>query len=291
MGATSQDRGSTRARRLDGRVCLPDGPSADGWLVAVHGISRRAREQAELLGPMSRRLGLALAAPRFGRRRFDDYQRLGRAGRGERADLALLDWLDALAGQHGIDARRVWLVGYSGGAQFVHRFALVHPDRVRGYVAAAPGWFTWPDTTVRFPFGAAASRRLPDAAPCLDAWLRVPAVAAVGTLDSGPHQALRDTTRVRSQQGGSRIERARAWVAAMNARAVERGIPPHFGYEELPGAGHSFRRCVSAGGLDRVIESALCRMGLAGRAGETTPEPPTFAAPGQPRTVERARAA
>ncbi len=243
---------------MTGLVRLPDGP-ARGWMVSVHGISRRGRQQAELMAPVAQQLGLALAAPRFPRERFADYQRLGRSGRGERADLALCAWLDWLAEHGGPAAGRIGLLGYSGGAQFVHRFALAHPQRVRGYVAAAAGWYTWPDAGQRYPYGTRHSAALGATPLDLIEWLGVPAVVAVGEHDNGAHSALRVTERVTAAQGASRLARAQAWVEAMNRTALDHGQPAHFSLDLMAGAGHSFRACVERGGLRDVVLRAFER--------------------------------
>mgnify|MGYP002640863476 FL=1 len=56
--------------------------------VTVHGISRNAREHAKRFAPFAERYGVILIAPVFSQKRFPDYQRLGRKGKGERADIA-----------------------------------------------------------------------------------------------------------------------------------------------------------------------------------------------------------
>ena len=53
------------------------------------------------------------------------------------------------------DFGRVDLVGFSGGAQFAHRFAMLYPGCVRRVVVAAAGWYTYIDPSRPFPLAAA----------------------------------------------------------------------------------------------------------------------------------------
>src|SRR5262245_20073214 len=69
-------------------------------LVAVHGISRNAHQLTELFSAFCEPRGVVLVAPYFPPEPFRDYQRLGRSGRGPRADAAL----------HAILEEITWLV-------------------------------------------------------------------------------------------------------------------------------------------------------------------------------------
>ena len=64
------------------------GPGAR-LFVTVHGISRRALQHASMFAPFAEQQGVVLIAPYFPADRFPDYQRMSRAGRGERSDQAL----------------------------------------------------------------------------------------------------------------------------------------------------------------------------------------------------------
>jgi pimeloyl-ACP methyl ester carboxylesterase len=51
----------------------------------------------------------------------------------------------------------LYLSGHSGGAQFVQRYALAHPERVAASVLSSAGWYTFPN-----PARADAHRGLVD---------------------------------------------------------------------------------------------------------------------------------
>ena len=216
-------------------------------VVAVHGISLNALEQITSFAPFATDRGHVLLAPCFDTPEDADYQRLGRRGRGRRADLALDDAIRRLAESSGIRFARRFFFGYSGGGQFVHRYLMTHPDRVDGAVVAAAGWYTFPDTRHAYPMGLRVGGALAGARMEPAQFLRVPVLAVVGSLDVERDDSIRTTSKVDQRQGGDRRERARRWIAAMRAAARARNLSARHELDELDGAGHSFLECVEAG--------------------------------------------
>lgn len=225
-------------------------------LVAVHGYTRNAAEQAEQFAPLCEAAGIVLAAPHFDASRFPDYQRLGR--RGARADLALDAMLAELRQSLGLLLGRVALFGYSGGGQFVHRYLMAHPSRVTSAVVAAPGWYTFPGREHAYPYGTRGARKRVGARMRTESFLRVPVLVAVGELDDDEHsENLRHTALLDAQQGITRLERAARWVRAMQDAAAALGLPARVELATLPGAGHSLADCIEHG----LGELALAHIG------------------------------
>src|SRR5262245_66598595 len=96
--------------------------------------------------------GVVMMAPVFRKDVHRDYQRLGRKGKGNRVDLLLNKLVSEVASLSGADATRIHLFGFSGGAQFVHRYTMVHPARVAAAVVTSSGWYTFPDARERYPY-------------------------------------------------------------------------------------------------------------------------------------------
>jgi pimeloyl-ACP methyl ester carboxylesterase len=215
-------------------------------VICVHGISRQASEHLRAYAPLAARHGAILVAPLFASARFPDYQRLGRAGRGMRADAMLDRIVDEVGGLLGPPSRR-FVVGHSGGAQFAHRYAMAHPARVDRYVASAAGWYTLPDPALPFPLGTAGIADLPDLAFDPAAFLAVPGCVCVGGRDTGRGAAVRKSQTVDRNQGATRLERACRWSAAMNRAALARGLPAPISLRVLPDAGHRFTGMVRRG--------------------------------------------
>ncbi len=225
--------------------------------VAVHGISGNARSHARAFCRLAEERGAVLAAPVFEAPRFDDYQRLGRTGRGDRADEALVRIAGELGDELGARTERLHLFGFSAGAQFVHRFALAHPGRVARAVAAAAGWYTSPDPERRYPAGIAPSRRLPGVRFEPRAFLRVPLLVVVGARDTRRDDSLRQGPRIDGRQGSTRVERAGQFARAMREAAVGLGLEPRVELHVLPDGTHSFARCIAQCGLGELAFSFL----------------------------------
>jgi pimeloyl-ACP methyl ester carboxylesterase len=229
----------------------PDAP----LLVAVHGYSRGATEQAERFAPLCEAAGFALAAPHFDAARFPDYQRLG--ARRERADHALDALLAELRRAFGMLFGRVALFGFSGGGQFVHRYAMAHPKRITSAAIAAPGWLTLPTREHAFPLGLRGARRRLGARLRPEAFSRVPFLVAVGEHDDDAgSEHLRHSAELDALQGRTRLERALRWTDAMREAARAVGCRPRVRFAQIPNAGHSFADCMENGLGELVLAHA-----------------------------------
>jgi pimeloyl-ACP methyl ester carboxylesterase len=242
---------SKSAPHLTYHLSLPRERHPEGRiLVAVHGVSRNAEEHIELLRPLAERYGVLLVAPVFAADRFRDFQRLGRKGRGPRADLALIRVLNELNTATGWDTSKVDIFGFSGGAQFAHRFALAHPQRVRRLALGAAGWYTMPDDTLRYPYGSGDVSGLDAVRLNAVAAARLPTIVLVGERDDrNDDEELNRSQIVCVSQGDTRLRRAQTWTRAMNIFAAGRGEPEQVSLVTLPGVAHSFRDAVIEGGL------------------------------------------
>lgn len=230
-------------------------------LVAVHGVGRDARNQATLFAQQAALQGRVVVAPLFDEQQWPGYQRLGTPGR--RADLALIRLLELIAFQWRVNTRRVYLFGYSGGAQFAHRFALLHPHRIAQLGVCASGWFTWP-TDDPYPLGlgegAGPLAWLGQAARNNFArFLQVPTQVFVGSRDCVADDKTRSSARIDQLQGTHRLERGRRWVEALSGEARRRGLEPRAELTVLPGTGHDFRECLASGELLQKFLPAVDR--------------------------------
>lgn len=244
--------------RLDYYLYVPQAARPDAPLfVSVHGASGSALDHARIFAPLAERHGAVLAAPCFEKPHYGDYQRLGRARRGERADLALDRLADEVGRLAGLDTPHIHLFGHSGGAQFAQRYAFAHPERVAGAVLASAGWYTFPSRARRYPYGIRPTPDLPAVAFRLEAILRVPLLVLVGTRSLGRRRTLRRSPRLDAQQGRSRLERATRFVRAMETAAHEHGLAPSCFLQALPDAEHAFAPGRLYGGVAERAASFL----------------------------------
>lgn len=225
-------------------------------IVFVHGYNRQAQHQLSALRPLSDASGRALVAPYFGREAHGRYQQLRPGTGGLRSDQVL----DACLAELAIDGvgcgERCRLVGYSGGAQFAHRYTMALPRRVERLVAVAAGWYTLPCAETAYPYGIARTGRLHGLRFDPEAFLQVPTTVIVGADDvAGRH--LRSNPELDARQGRTRVLRARHWVVAMRRAAAIYGVDAAIEYREVPGIGHDFRQFVCGGRLLDLLACAL----------------------------------
>jgi pimeloyl-ACP methyl ester carboxylesterase len=225
-------------------------------MVSVHGVSRNAAKHSVTFAPACDAHGVVMVAPVFRKELHEDYQRLGRRGRGHRVDLLLHKMLGEVASVTGGDVTHIHLFGFSGGAQFAHRYAMVHPHRVARVVVAAAGWYTFPDHRERFPYGIRSTSALRGVTFNPEEFLRVPIDVLIGALDTSLDK-VRSTARTVAQQGTTRLDRARNWVAAMRAAADAFGMESRVTLTEVDGVGHSFSAFCERGQLVELVRRSL----------------------------------
>jgi len=222
----------------------------------VAALSRNPTEQVKMLSRYCDAQRAIMVAPYFPAEKHCDYQRLGRDGRGARSDLVVNSIIEEVGLLTGVDTTQFYLFGFSGGAQFVHRYTMAHPHRVAAAVVASAGWYTFPDQHLGYPYGIRPSRHLPDTRFDPEEFLRVPIAVIIGENDE-TDESLRRTKRIDRQQGVTRIERARNWVSAMRETAEAYYLKPLVSFEMLKDSDHSFEVCMRRGGLGEKVFRAL----------------------------------
>lgn len=249
-------RPSDSGDRPDYFLFLPDDlDPALPPLVCVHGISRNAEQHAQAFAAVAARQRRLLIAPHFDEGRFDGFQRLARGT--EKAVENLWRDVESFAG---VTLGPVDMVGFSGGAQFAHRYAMLNPQRVNSLTLVAAGWYTFPSEQDRFPYGIKREgRRGRRCSENLLRFLEIPTLVLVGARDNQRDAALRRTPDVDIKQGINRIERACRWACALLQTAVRAGVSPTVQFSMLPGCGHSFDDCVGKGGLVELVNNWVQR--------------------------------
>jgi pimeloyl-ACP methyl ester carboxylesterase len=217
-------------------------------MVCVHGISRDAQGHLAAFTEWAERTGTELLAPLFDRRRYRGYQRLESSNRTLHAAAALDAILDEAVGD-----RPCLLYGFSGGAQFAHRYALVRPQRVAGIALAAAGWYTFPTIAASFPYGLAPGRLPGSLEIDFPAFLRVPKCVLVGDRDVERERSLRSNRVLDREQGDNRLARATAWVAAVNRAAAKTGQALACQLVVVRGAGHDWQDCYQHGRMHELV--------------------------------------
>jgi pimeloyl-ACP methyl ester carboxylesterase len=223
-------------------------------LLALHGISRKDKAIFEGFKEVAEKTGRVLIVPRFSRKEWPEFQRIGRA----RPDRALLSLLSVLRDEGVIGPGKVDLFGFSGGAQLANRFALLYPQMIGKLHLAAAGWYCLPDEAIAFPAGIGAAKRPRhrgyadiDAAmrSQIDQFLRIPLRVYVGEQDTLRDAALRTNAILDKSQGLDRKTRAAAFVSSFRDAADRSGIASNTSMTILPGCGHDFTQCAEEAAL------------------------------------------
>ncbi len=191
-------------------------------LAAIHGYSGRKGDAGGISiventalrwSSLAEEYGWVVLAPHFDEDRFNDaYQRLNLSifGIGVRSDLRLNDLVREVKRLiPGINSQKIYLFGFSGGGQFVHRYVAFHPERVSRAVSAGSGWYMWPDSGLAYPVGT--TTLLHGAEPKIGELLTSDLLVLVGDSDT-TDSSFRETYGIYNLmkiQGGTRWQRAR----------------------------------------------------------------------------------
>ena len=100
-----------------------------------------------------------------------------------RFDRILLGMMDEIRERYAVSAGRFMLGGFSGGAQFAHRFAYFHAERLSALSLAAPGRVTLLDETLDWWSGVRDAERLFGRAIDIPALRALPIQLLVGEND------------------------------------------------------------------------------------------------------------
>lgn len=154
------DKGATPFFALgsDARVsyCLYVPPSYDEHsdkayqlIVMMHGTERGAATYRDKMADYANAMDMIVLAPLFpcnllGPGDLDNYKLI--AAGDMRFDRLLLGMIDEVAAKYRLVDERFMLHGFSGGGHFAHRFAFLHPERLRAVSIGAPGVVTLLDT-------------------------------------------------------------------------------------------------------------------------------------------------
>ncbi|KAK9452797.1 hypothetical protein V1511DRAFT_513515 [Dipodascopsis uninucleata] len=136
-----------------------ESPPKLSLLIYIHGTRRMISAIHSELVPFADSTPCAILAPMFpagldSPNDLDSYKLL----RSEtlRSDLSLLSILEEVAERWpGIATEKVYMMGFSGGGQFVHRFLYLYPDRLAAVSVGAPGRSTALDRQKNWPAGIA----------------------------------------------------------------------------------------------------------------------------------------
>lgn len=224
-------------------------------LVLVHGISRNAEEILNHFAEYALEYNILIIAPDFTKEYATDYQRLGRNGRGPRADYQLLAILKDCQEKIEHSFVKFSLFGFSAGAQYAHRFAFAHPNKINKVALVAAGWYTLPTSSLPYPRGLRLKNQFSDIDFHVSQFLRLKYRVYIGSKDKKRDPALNKNPKIDLTQGKNRIKRAKNWIELMQLQMDKLNIGNEIKLEVLHDVGHDFLACVQQASL---VEKVIC---------------------------------
>jgi pimeloyl-ACP methyl ester carboxylesterase len=216
-------------------------------LLALHGVGGNGADIAKAFLPLALEQGWILAAPTFA---YGDWQNPATV-RGEdvRLDRQLSALLDDVPWRSGHAIRgRVFVAGFSRGAQLADRFALFHPERVAAVASLSAGTYTLPEDTadvngdgepddLPLPFGTSDMSQWVGHALDTAGLRRVQFLVCVGGDDTNAGDLPRQWDPL---LGRTRVARAQAFARTLNLLHIPAQL------SVVPGTRHQLTAAMAA---------------------------------------------
>jgi len=226
-------------------------------LVSVHGITRNAAEHCMRFSKSFDLEDTILVAPLFTKERFKHFQKLRADADGLRPSKALNLILADIKERLGVATNKFTLSGYSGGGQLAHRYAMLYPERISKLILMAPGWYTFPDTTIPYPEGVKADGEFTDLRLYPKGLLSFPIEVIVGEKDNRRDRTLNSAATIDRRQGRNRLQRSQNWVKAIVDFALAKDLVPNIRMTIVPGAGHDFKANFDRKNYRKSLQNAI----------------------------------
>ena len=218
-------------------------------IVAVHGSSRTMTEFRDSFAGFAETNRCIVLAPLFPVGVAGDDNGEGFKYLRENAiryDLVLLSMIAEAGARLGTRLGRFYLFGFSGGAQFVNRFMLLHPGKLWGVSVAAPGSVTLLDEHRDYWVGTRdLAQQFSGSAPDIPKLRDIPVQVIVGGADTETWEINYTPDRTGymdgiNDSGTTRIERS----ATLHENLRSNGVPSRI--DIVPGAGHDWHPLMPA---------------------------------------------
>lgn len=155
-----------------------------------------------------------------------------------RYDRVLLGMIDEVADRFGLSERRCLMFGFSGGAQFAHRFAYLHATRLIGLSVGAPGVVTLLDDRLPWWRGTADLIEVMGQEPDLEGLRALPVQLVAGAEDVDTWEiTLKPGSRWwmdgANDAGRTRLDRLETLAASLKAQGIVVRV------DHVPGVAHN----------------------------------------------------
>ncbi len=195
----------------------------------------------------------------------------GLFGRQQGADVFLNEIISHYQRANKFYDGKIFLSGYSAGAQFANRYLVRHPNKIHAAAFSAPAWFALPSYQFPWPNGMKKRHRVIrwpgesmdkviDIRPNPKGWLKasqLPVTVIVGEND------VKKIRHVDNVGGDTHVDRAVFWVKSMNEYAKKNGLEGHVKLKIVADVGHNFGKlaAVCQDAMKSQIESHIFNEG------------------------------
>lgn len=236
-------------------------------LVVVHGSDRNAADHRDWSIHMAERFGALVVCPEFDAARFNDERYKRTLGvtlggvlqpREKWTTNAIARLVAEVRAREGRPGLPYYMIGHSGGGQFVSKMALFMPLDAQGFVACNPGSHPIPWRDAAFPYGLGG---LPDEVAgdeALRQYFAQPLTLFMGTGDVWQNTAEDgfDTSPGAMRQGPVRLARAQNFFQTCRRMAAERGWAFRWRYVEVSWIGHDAKLMFAAKEMEQALFGA-----------------------------------
>ena len=214
----------------------------------MHGAKRNAARYLAEWDQIAEQNRFIVVAPEFNRKSFPKSAQYTRGNVFEGANLdrnpenlwtfsAIEPLFDFIVKQLNGKQQNYTLYGHSAGSQFAHRFLMFKPEaRVKRYLPANAGWYTFADINIDYPYGLRGSGVTEET---LKAALQKDVVLLLGDEDNNPNHESLKRSEGASAQGPHRFARGKAYYENAKTNAEKYGIKFGWKMRVIKGIAHS----------------------------------------------------
>ncbi|MBE0674917.1 MAG: hypothetical protein IH591_09675 [Bacteroidales bacterium] len=231
---------------IDVHYYVPPGdPAKMDFQFILHGMDRNAYDYLVPWAAKARKYGLVTIAPEFSEAYFntDEYNEgnlisgTGAMNPPAKTTFSLIDRIfEFVLEELDLSSDTYNIYGHSAGGQFVHRFMMFYESPyVDKAVAANPGWYTYPDATINYPYGV--NPYITDINSFREVYHGKELTILLGMADTLRTSSLR-TTPEADAQGLNRFERGNNFFNANQQWATGSGHQFRWHVQHVPDVGH-----------------------------------------------------
>jgi len=226
--------------------------NSDKIVFVMHGGGRNADDYLNAWKEIAEKQKLLIVAPEFASKfaKFatNDYQEgnlftfFGTRNAPEKWAYAVIENIfDRIKADNQFTHATYDMFGHSAGGQFVHRMVMLMPQaRISTAIAANAGFYTFPDETLKFPYGL---KNTPVKLKTgLAQAFQKNLIILLGAKDNDPKLGIFRKTDLAMKQGGHRLARGSNFYQAAQQLQAKHQLKFRWKIDTVANVGHNYRK-------------------------------------------------